>query len=416
MPFRRAAVVTLLIVIGGLVGILVVPWNHFSWTTVPIFLVFTALAVGLLFLRNIKRLDFRSQNIPIPTSAPRPISQSEHRLSRVRVPSSTADYDFLFSATVRWGTIELNQITTLANQAGAAREAIIQRARLVTEKSPPARAALVEQELSGWLGNLERDRSGQLMVMAEDIVLTLTDHDQKRLDKLADMRKDEEVWKHEWRWDQLKRRYLADDVLKDTGSTVVWWLARNDHQVERTIGDLHQLARLSAAANNRDLPEWFHRLDRFPAQATASLADGNGHSDGHHRNGIDGAASQRIPDTAADHLNRLLDSAGLTHDDPQRRLLADQIAETFHDYQMEEFAQTLRPPPASTAPSGPTQDQEPAAREPGGHHHANSSPDVVVGITTESESDPDPFTDDGVGADPDDEPEHRSANGYQAGL
>lgn len=57
-----------------------------------------------------------------------------------------------------------------------------------------------------------------------------------------------------------KRRYLSDDVLKDPGSAVVWWLARNDEQVEGTVERIGLLARLSAAANNSEVAPPFRDL------------------------------------------------------------------------------------------------------------------------------------------------------------
>ncbi|WP_326602226.1 hypothetical protein [Streptomyces sp. NBC_01800] len=71
-----------------------------------------------------------------------------------------------------------------------------------------------------------------LQAMTEDVRPTLHQHDQERLDGLAGVRKDQAVWEHQRKHEQSTHKYLGEDVLKDTGSAVVWWLAKNDEQVD----------------------------------------------------------------------------------------------------------------------------------------------------------------------------------------
>lgn len=110
------------------------------------------------------------------------------------------------------------------------------------------------------------DREDRVQAMALDVVLTLSDTDQERLDRLAAIRKDEAVWERQRRYEQNKRDYLGDDVLTSTGSAVVWWLAKNDDHVEKTVKDIGLLARLSSAANNTEVAEPFRHLvpEAFP--------------------------------------------------------------------------------------------------------------------------------------------------------
>ncbi|OAA19810.1 hypothetical protein UG55_108535 [Frankia sp. EI5c] len=403
MPIRRGTVVAMLVVGGGLVVILIAFWGRPSWSTVPVLLALAALTAGYLILRQARQRDFAPRSSPafsVPAPAPPPARPHELRLSAVRVPSDTADYDFLLSATVRWAVYEPAQAGMLGNQAGAACEAIVQRARLVTQHRSPAGASFVEQELGGRLGGLERDRSGQLLVMADNIELVLSRGDQERLDRLAEMRKDEEVWKYEWRWEQTRRQYLADDVLKDIGSTVVWWLARNDHHVERTVGDLHQLARLSAAANNHDLPDWFRQLAFPPAPEPLPQADdpdGDDDPEAHHLNAI---PFQRTPDTAVSHLDSLLDAAGLTDDAQLRRMLADQIIDLFDEYQLADFAQKLRPTPPSGVPGEPAPERQPAVQE---SDQSTASPERDADESLGTETDTDTDTDRSAGLSAEDD-------------
>lgn len=99
-----------------------------------------------------------------------------------------------------------------------------------------------------------------LQAMTEDVRPTLHQHDQERLDGLAGVRKDQAVWEHQRKYERSTHKYLGEDVLKDTGSAVVWWLAKNDEQVERTVEDLGMLARLTSAVNDTDVPERLRAL------------------------------------------------------------------------------------------------------------------------------------------------------------
>jgi hypothetical protein len=68
------------------------------------------------------------------------------------------------------------------------------------------------------------------------------------------LRKHERMWEQERRMEVSMRRYLSEDVLKDTGSAVVWWLARHADQIEDSAQMIGHLAQLTAAANSKDMP------------------------------------------------------------------------------------------------------------------------------------------------------------------
>src|SRR5690606_13970414 len=61
-----------------------------------------------------------------------------------------------------------------------------------------------------------------------------------------------------------RREYLGKDVLKDTGSAVVWWLAKHDDQVKQAVDEIGPLAQLSSAANDRDVPERYRHMVPYP--------------------------------------------------------------------------------------------------------------------------------------------------------
>ncbi|MGN9756895.1 hypothetical protein [Streptomyces sp. SD31] len=196
----------------------------------------------------------------IEQPAPPPVERQEQYVSRVPLASSEPDYDFLFSARVRWIPVDPVTSDQLVNPGALAVESVLARAGRITSTMHPFRSSLVQHQLNAALAVMEPDRDGYLRTMALEVELTLTDEDQERLARLAAIRKDEAVWEHQRKYEQNKREYLGNDVLTSTGRAVVWWLAKNDDHVEKTVKDIGLLARLSSAANDREVDEPFRYL------------------------------------------------------------------------------------------------------------------------------------------------------------
>lgn len=333
----------LLLTILGLVQ----EWPTWAWATLVVLLAGVPAAAFKIATtrRGSVPVDFEEQH----TAAP--IERREHRVSHVALPSQWADYDVLFSATVRWYPLETYGDEPVVNPAGLAAEAVLDRARAITEQREPGRASLVQHELSGALSRMRPDRTGQLQVMAENVTLTLREHDQERLDKLAEVRKDKAVWEHQRKYEQSKREYLGEDVLKDTGSAVVWWLAKNDDHIEKTVSDLGLLAQLTSAANNTDVPERLREFMPRPyiEQPGPQVVDEPPRS------------FEREP-TAADHFEAFLTGMGFTGEDVRRGMLAKQIADIIKTQDRHETAEELLrrfDPPASYAPADDAADETP---------------------------------------------------------
>ncbi|WP_248839369.1 hypothetical protein [Frankia sp. AgKG'84/4] len=336
--------------VAAVLIIIVFLWSGpLSWPAATLLLLLGGLGVLVLFRRGSPSLNTVPWSAPIPASPvpppPPPARQHEHRLSEVRVPSSTEDYEFLFSATVRWVQRDPHQAG--GNQAGAACDAIVQRAWAITKDRPAIEAALVAHELGAQLGMLEHDGSGRLVVMAESVTLVLPPEDQARLGRLAQLRKDEAVWDQEWKRDMARRQRLTDDVLADFGRTVAWSFARNDHKVDPALSELPHLARLAAIVHDRDLPDRFARLGSSPEPVFAGEpevdaaidADDSGTAVRWRR--LSDIPVPRRPDTPADRLDRLLDATGLARGEDIRMLLADQIVALFREYEMADLANEL---------------------------------------------------------------------------
>ncbi|MFJ1747273.1 hypothetical protein ACIOJD_13650 [Streptomyces sp. NPDC088116] len=301
-------------------------WPMWAWPTLLVFL-FAVPAVAF------RIATLRRGSIPVTfeeqlTAAP--VERREHHVSRIALPSHWADYDFLISATVRWYRLDPPDNDPVFNPAGLAVEAVLDRARAITEQREPGRASLVQHELSGALGRMRPDSTGHLQAMAENVTLTLYEHDQERLDKLAGVRKDKAVWEHQRKYEQSKRKYLGEDVLKDTGSAVVWWLAKNDDHVEKTVADLGLLARLTSAANDTDIPERLRDLTPPPREEL----------DGQDLLTVQDTPCERTP-TAADHLADALNALGFPDGDPRPTMLAKQMAEVIRTQDQHETAEDL---------------------------------------------------------------------------
>ncbi|MFE7562134.1 hypothetical protein [Kitasatospora sp. NPDC057500] len=200
---------------------------------------------------------------PPRVPAPEPPVEQPYRttsVTGVALPSGVPDYDFLFSATVWWRTPGGPGGVSHAAPDSLAVDSVLARARAVTEREHPGRPELVQHRLDGVLGTPSPDPSGIVVAMAGQVTLTLPTADRDRLDKLAEVRKAEEVWEHERRYERSKRTYLGEDVLKSPGSAVVWWLARNDAEVRGAVDMIGPLAQLAAAANDEAVDALYEHL------------------------------------------------------------------------------------------------------------------------------------------------------------
>ncbi|MEV0911101.1 hypothetical protein [Streptomyces hokutonensis] len=254
MTLFLTVIVGLLLVILGLCA----DWPRWAWAASAALLA----VIGVMTHRLLapKPEPFPRELLPEPDLPLPETVRQEQRVAHVALPSSVADYDFSFSATVRWLVLDAPPDAPYINPGGLAIDAVLQRARVVTAQHPPHRSAFAQHQLDGVLATMRVDSTGRIMAMAFDVALSLPEHDRERLAKLSDVRKDEDVWEHERNYERSKRVYLGDDVLKDTGSAVVWWLSRNEKEVEGAVDRIGLLAQLSAAAKNEPVAPPFEHL------------------------------------------------------------------------------------------------------------------------------------------------------------
>jgi hypothetical protein len=234
-------------------------WPAWSWLLLTI----APLGVVGLVLRSIQRrvqYELPSQPYSVPSlRVEQQDSGQQTPVDALALPSAAAGYDFYFSATAYWRPARGSKIEH-ANLGILAVEAILVRAKEITVAEQPSDVEVVRHRLASELGTVRRDTTGAVEAWADDVQLTLSEADQQRLRRFLEVRKNEALWKYERNYESRKRAYLRDEVMKSTGSAVIWWLVQKDNDVEDTVRLLGSLAQLSAAANDAEVPELFRHL------------------------------------------------------------------------------------------------------------------------------------------------------------
>jgi hypothetical protein len=258
LTMLTVAAVLVPVALGAALG-----WPAWSWPLLAVPL----LGVPGLVARNIQRRGPCELVLQPYGAPPGQIEQQDQALQTPvggTLQSAVANYNFHFSATAYWRPARGSRMQH-ANPGALAADAILVRARTITEVEQPDKVDVVQHRLASELGAAQRDASGGLEVWADHVQLTLSEADQERLRKLSDGRKDRDLWEHEHSHERLKRAYLSNDVLKSTGSAVIWRLVQKDNDVEDTVRLIGPLAQLSAAANDAEVPELFRHLVPAPA-------------------------------------------------------------------------------------------------------------------------------------------------------
>lgn len=245
-PVRRIALVLAALGVPTMLGMLIgLP------AAVGALLVVTAL--GVVAVVEYRLLPVPAAHTPhVP--APGPPAVATVDVPDVPVDSATPDYRFLFSATVMWTRQRRASPDGHADPAALAVTDVVTRATRLAGAWAPADAVHAQHQLAVALGVAETDRSGEVRAWATGVRLVLAENDDRRLSTLAEMRKDASVREHERGLEREERRYLGDDALTSTGSTLVWWLARHTDRVEDAVALVDRFATVSAVAQNREVP------------------------------------------------------------------------------------------------------------------------------------------------------------------
>ncbi|HWO68513.1 MAG TPA: hypothetical protein VNO31_51630 [Umezawaea sp.] len=280
-------------------------WPPWLWILLSLAVLGALMANQRSQLRQERQQQLRQRVAETP--APRvEVVTSSSPLAVTPLASAKPDYDFLFACTMKWRPVEHSAGPEHGDPRSVVADNLLGRAAAVVARESPGDLASARLRLSAALAQGGPDRSGRYLVWAEEVSLVVPEADAIRLRQLADLRKREELWEHERDHERNVRAYLGEDVLKDTGTAVVWWLAKHTEQVTETVGLIGALARLSAAANNIEV------VDPSHAPQPVVTHNGNGSSpDNVHR---------YLPEFEESHavFGRQLSTLLQAHEEPER--------------------------------------------------------------------------------------------------
>ncbi|HWC82300.1 MAG TPA: hypothetical protein VG756_20310 [Pseudonocardiaceae bacterium] len=194
-----------------------------------------------------------------PAPQPAPVIQTQRdQVQAINLPSAEPDYEFILDVTVYWRSIGTAADAQQHFRPGARGiDSIIERAAQVAANVPPSMAIRLQHRLNDVLGIVQPDRTGLVEAWADQVRISLSDADVGRLHEMATIRKNKELWEHQRRFECDRRAYLTDDVLRSTGSALVWWLSRNDKEVDQAVALIGTMTQLSAAARDEEISQVF---------------------------------------------------------------------------------------------------------------------------------------------------------------
>lgn len=230
-------------------------WPMWLWLAL---VVLTLAAPWLVFWQyrswQDRRLAAEPQLVEAVEPPERP-APAEQLLARLPIRSAHPDYKFLFSGKVFWYSKPDAPGLPHADPGALAVDLILEQAKHLAAEIPPDEGELAQYRLNAALGAERSDPSGHVAAWAGDVRLELAESDADRLRRLAEASKQHELWQRTRDHERDKRAYLADDVLKNPGSALVWWLAREDGNVDEAVRQIGNLRRLTAAAHDTRVPE-----------------------------------------------------------------------------------------------------------------------------------------------------------------
>ncbi|MFJ2023768.1 hypothetical protein ACIODW_08140 [Streptomyces sp. NPDC087897] len=316
------------------------------------FLLPALIAGALLIDMQVSRAEGTRSTAPGPDldeSVPEPpaeVAYQETSIVVVPVQSAVEDCPFLFSASVWWRPAGRFAPSSHGNPTALAVTSVLQRVESLTPTEDPGRCTFLERSLEGVLGTPVLDGSGLVEAYATDVRLVLRPKDREHLEELDGLRKAMGSWESRRQHERNLREYLGEDVLRSPGNAVVWWMARNDDQIERAVDMIAPLTVLSAAANDEEIPEKYRDLLRsggkpmeeepmngFDHPEPGGGQDLSGHGP------IRPAAGQ---EPQADLLAAWLDSEGFTEGADETRVFLDRLARTSDAAGRPEAAENIR--------------------------------------------------------------------------
>jgi len=202
------------------------------------------------------RRQMAAQQVPPP---PEPTPPPSRSVSSVSLPSTLDGIPFTFGCTVHWRSNRSPLDNGHADPAAIAVDAVLARARQISRGHHPDDDTVVHA-LSASLGHSDATSDRLLVTWATDVTVQVGQEHREHLQDLAALRRQQNLQEQRIANQRMLRTYLGDEVLTSVGSTVVWWLARDEGQVRETVDLIGTLAQLSAAATNSEVDDLFRHL------------------------------------------------------------------------------------------------------------------------------------------------------------
>lgn len=181
-------------------------------------------------------------------------------ITPVRLSSSLDGIPFAFACTVHWLPQGYGPGTAHAEPSALAVQAVLERARQVTELHHPEDNVAAAHVLASALGHPMPDSTNAVTAWATSIKLTVGEEHRTHLQDLSALRRQRHLEVLRIDNERLVRSYLGEEVLTSVGSTVVWWLAQDRTKVREAVDLIGTLAQLSAAANDAQVDHAFQHL------------------------------------------------------------------------------------------------------------------------------------------------------------
>ncbi|SFL13650.1 hypothetical protein SAMN05216275_15821 [Streptosporangium canum] len=240
-------------------------WPAWLWPVIAAGALLAGLA--LFVWRTTKAPSHRSPTASFaePVYVPPPDPFRSSLVPDLRLQSADPDYWFSMSVTVRWRPSgHANSLASDVHLGDVAIQSILDRAQPIAVLYSPDRHDQLRHNLAAVLGDLIADSSGSALVMGRDVTVRLSAEDEARLTEMSKIRKDHQLWEQRREHERHRRDYLAKNFFPDMGSAVVWLLATNECEITKTVSHLADLAQLTSAANNEEVPQALRSLVTQP--------------------------------------------------------------------------------------------------------------------------------------------------------
>ncbi|QKV79603.1 hypothetical protein [Amycolatopsis sp. Hca4] len=304
-----------------------------------------------------QRRRMAAEQAPPPPPPPAPTPPS-CEVSSGSLPSSMDGIPFAFSCRVHWLVAPNRPLDGHANPAALAAAAVVHRARQISQSHHPEDDTVLHA-LAASLGQAATSPDGFLSVWATEVRVEVSKHHREHLLKLADLRREQQVQERRIERERMVRAYLGDEVLTSVGSTVVWWLARNDKNVRETVDLIGTLAQLSAAANDAEVDELFkHLLPENARMPAAPTPDWFAPSPTPPEPTVTADSVEPMTEPRAEHADLLPDP-----DDAENGLFGHQLADLVDQHGYPEKARQVRERYRTVDAVGSANGQDPSAED-----------------------------------------------------